>query len=338
MMYSLMVPIMFLLLYYRGARLGTLVARTFFWGGVALAAFGVASYFFFDRSMLWGGLRVYSLMGNPNTFGLFLLIPGMIAWAMFLQRRGLRSRLAFVGIVAILAVALVLSMSFQALVSFVLALVAVSLMIRGVRAIWAVSGVTLICLVGYLLVAAHFQPLIDALYFKLQSPESTSYLGRVDQLYYVAGVLQHPANWLIGVPDQTSYATFDSQYWNLIINNGIFAGLLYILPPVYVGYLGWRVRHSVLSQNSHWYAALYVTAVSFLTIVTLVTANLTAFMQRFPINFYYYVLMAFVLYTVWQHTAAEPSRRAEEGRRRLALVLGSGAARRADIDSVEAGS
>jgi len=296
LMYVLIIPMYF---YVRSldTDLPGKLARLFVIAGVFLSAFGIMSFFFFGPERLWGGIRVYSLMGNPNTFGLFLILPSLIAWSVILQRPRRKLRLLLIAAILLNLAALVLSISFQATATFVAAMCLMAVWMQGRRAIYGVVGIALVCAVAYAVITSYYQPFVDMYVFKMEDPVSTSYTGRLDQLSYVMDRVAELKNWFVGVYEHGVYERFDSQYYNIFVNNGMFALVLYMLPPVLVVYLGVKAYRRVATSYDLWHRALFASSVVFLFATITLTANLTAFMQRFPINMYYFLLIAVVLDT-----------------------------------------
>jgi len=308
-MYFLMIPIFFHIARNSDDSLLTRMSQSFVIFGALLSLFGLYTFIAMDKSILWGGMRVYSLMGNPNTFGLFLIIPALIAWSMILGDNPRRLKIILSLALFLDIAALVLTISFQSVLSFFVAMAIMTVLIKRWRAVFALAGMAVICVIAGWIIVHYYEAFIQAFFIKLESPEATSYTGRIDQFHFVVDTLSHISNWFAGDFDVKTYMRFDSQYYNIIVNNGIFAFILYLIAPVYVMLIGLQYRGRIRTGVSSWAYSLYIAGIVFLATMLSLTANLTAFMQRYPINMYYYLLIGIVLYMIYAHGESRPSSR-----------------------------
>jgi len=167
-------------------------------------------------------------------------------------------------------------------------------MLKGWRSIFIILSLVLLGLVVYLTITDYFDPLVQSFIFKIEAPESTSYTGRIDQFNYFITSILNPENWLFGIASNT-FEAFDSQYYNLFINNGIFVLLLYLAIPCYVIFQGFKYNKKIAITANMLNYAIYLIGVIFVLLITIFTANFTAFMQRYPMNMYYYLFIAIIL-------------------------------------------
>ncbi len=298
MIYILIIPIYFYVCQISKTNPASILAKIFVWMGILLSVFGIITYLFMDKFYLWGGVRVFSLMGNPNTFGVFLLIPSLIVWYMLLQKSEYKKKL-YLGLTLLLfTTALVLTLSFQSYISFVMALLLMAFYFRNYRAFFTALGFFTILIVILFFTEEYLDVIITTWYFKLESPISTSYTGRIEQFYYVLEEFKNVENWLAGVLSLEEYKTFDNQYYNIFINNGLFALVLYVTPPFLTTYLGFKKFKHLKGHIDIWHQSIYYSGLFFIIIVMIITANLTAFMQRFPVNMYFYLILSIILYSI----------------------------------------
>ena len=298
MMYMLIIPIFFHMVNNYDENITIKISKIFVGMGALLSLFGIYTFVFIDQELLWGGIRVYSLMGNPNTFGLFLIMPSLIAISLILQETSARLKIFMGGLVAINCIALIMTISFQSIFSFILAVCLMVFLIKGRKFILSFSVILVLLVILFYFVNEYYHVFIDFIFFKLEDPTSTSYTGRIEQFHYVMDQLMEIRNWPLGVFNLKEYMSFDNQYYNIFINNGLIAVLLYLMPPLLVLFLGLKFKRIVIFDEPPWFVGLYLSCIVFLIVTLLVTANLTAFMQRYPINLYYFLFLSIILHSV----------------------------------------
>ncbi len=272
--------------------------------GFVQALFGLLVWYSepFQNS-LWGGGRVFSLMGNPNTLGLFLAMANTILLLLFSFRRdvGERSWVLKRSIIAAFFVlnclVLLLTLSVQAILSqIVMISIAMIYVARGRNTIIA-SGIGFIVVAAILVAATQLEEFVKLLIFRFESPDSTSVYGRIEQFEKLVLVLSDPFSWLSGWIAGEEYLLFDGQYHNLIVNHGILVFLMYLVLLIFPIVRSYRSVKKMLDnrQESVFMKALAVGSVAFLVSLIFVSNLTTAFAQRYPINLYVSVLLGFLI-------------------------------------------
>lgn len=312
MMYMFTIPLFFYMANNYDEGISIKLSKIFVGMGALLSLFGIYTFLFVDRELLWGGVRVYSFMGNPNTFGTFLIIPSLIAISLVLQETSARLKIIMGGLVVINCIALIITISFQSFISFILATCLLVFLIKGRKFVLSFSVMLALLVVLFYFIYEYYHVFIDFIFFKLEDPTSTSYTGRIEQFHYILDQLKEIKNWPLGVFGLKEYMLFDNQYYNIFINNGLFAVILYLAPPFLILFLGLKFRNRVVADESPWFVGIYLSGLVFLVITLLVTANLTAFMQRYPINLYFFLLLSIILHSVCKKTTKTESGTIEE--------------------------
>lgn len=298
MMYLLIIPVFFYVADSYDRAVTIKVSKIFLVMGTLLSLFGIGTLLFFDQELLWSGIRIYSLMGNPNTFGLFLIIPGLIATALIIQDVSTRLKIIMSLVIVLNSIALILTISFQSVISYIFALCLLVFLFKGRKIIAPLTVIFLFLAALFYFIYEYYYTFIDFIFFKLEDPTSTSITGRIEQLHYVIDRLKDIRNWPFGVFSLKEYMLYDSQYYNIIINNGLIALFLYLAPPFLVILLGLKYKKTVIDKEDPWLVSMYMSSIVFLIVTLMITANLTAFMQRYPINLYYFLFLAIILHSV----------------------------------------
>jgi len=275
--------------------------------GFVQALFGLSVWYLepFQNS-LWGGGRVFSLMGNPNTLGLFLAMANTILLLLFLFRRdaGERSWVLKRSIIAAFfmlnCLVLLLTLSVQAMLSqIVMISIAMTYVARGRNAFIA-PAIGFIVVAALLVAATKFEEFVKLLIFRFESSDSTSVYGRIEQFEKLVLVLSDPFSWLSGWIAGDKYLLFDGQYHNLIVNHGILVFLMYLMLLIFPVVRSYKSIKKLVDsrQESVFMKVIAVGSVAFLISLIFVSNLTTAFAQRYPINLYVSVLLGFLIFLV----------------------------------------
>ena len=81
---------------------------------------------------------------------------------------------------------------------------------------------------------------------------------------------------------------------------GLIALMLYLIPPLLTCYSGYTRATLIQRSDDIWHQGMYYAGLVFIIVVMTVTAHITAFMQRFPINMYFFLILGIMLHSMYK--------------------------------------
>lgn len=259
--------------------------------GVIISTFGVITKLLNLEFLLHDKHRVLSTMGNPNNLAFFLNILIFITLSRILLEKKMNKKLTLLLLLFIVCVLFTISLTniLALLLGLSLTFLLTCRLKRGIGIILLMS------VLGFILL--HFG-LLDRIILKYnqmldKSSGSKSYFGRIQQAREIGEFLKNENLISIAFGDFSleRYKRYDSQYWNVLRNDGLFLLVGFLLIFVSVIRKGLRKADAFTRKRDYELAAILMgISVSLLT-VTIVSFNGTPFLNRFPLNFLTYLLI-----------------------------------------------
>jgi hypothetical protein len=245
---------------------------------------------------LWDGVRVIGSLENPNNLGVFTLFILVFVWN---QINLTGYSIKKIILVLMSAISIVTSVSYTAYVGLILyVLYKIFLLIKKLKIRHLlIANISLLLS----LALAWRLGLFASAWFKFrvlfieQNPTYTSLSTRVNNIYEFLGFMSENSIFDIffGRFDVNNYIARDSQYLNILYNNGLIClifFLFFLLSVIY--YLYKKLNKSTEVRRE---IQPLTEAVMFIFIfLTFIGFNATAFLNRFPINFFLYFILAIV--------------------------------------------
>jgi len=263
--------------------------------GIVICVIGITTKFLNREFLLWGGDRVLSTLGNPNNLAFFLSILFFIILLRILITRKIKtSSLLLLGIFLIcilmtISVSYVLSLPVGVLLAFV-----VSRRLKPSMGLIFLGSLTILVLfkVGF------FSELVHK-YNRMMAKDSTStsYYGRIEQLQEMRKFITDAdlVDIVFGDFGLERYRRYDGQYFNFLRNDGLLLLLYFLLMFIYVVYVGIRKAKRFIEQKEYDLAGILMGCSVALLTILIVNLNVTAYLNRFPLNFLVYLLIGIII-------------------------------------------
>lgn len=302
--YSLIIPI--LPLYIKNIKDVEQIRDLIIKLGVIVGIIGIITYIL-GESYLWGG-RVLGTMFNPNTLGVFLNL--VIAFLISKSLYNGVNKLTFLSNFIILCIAILLTGSFQNYLMLFFILFYFFISNKGlnrkiktyIKYNKKIFGwIFFIFIVGGSVIIFTWEPVIHMIEERftnnLISGVGTGISGRV--LNYVnllnfferANILEI----LIGDLQTDRYLKYDSQYLQILRNAGLFGLILMIAIFINIIILAQKTKKYFISVGYINAASICEGIIIFILAYLLIGFNLTAYLYRFPVNFFTFLICAVVL-------------------------------------------
>jgi len=270
------------------------VVRFLVFNGVIIALFGIFSRFVKPESLLLDN-RVLSTLGNPNNLAFFLNILIFLTLSRILLEKKAGKVLTL--LVLLFVVCVLLTISLTNILALLCGGVLLFLLTRKVK-----RGVGIFLFTGVSVIVLFHLGLLDGIVLKYdrmldKSTTSRSYYGRVQQAQEIVEFLKNGSLASVAFGDfgLEQYKRYDSQYWNILRNDGLIALTGFLL--IFLGAIRVGLKKAAIFAKTREYelsAILTGISVSLLTVV-IVSFNGTAFLNRFPLNFFMYFLIGAVI-------------------------------------------
>lgn len=269
--------------------------RFLIFNGAIISAFGVITKLLNLESLLHSKQRVLSTLGNPNNLAFFLNILIFTTLSRILLEKKMNKKLILLLLIFIMCVLLTISITniLALLVGVFLTFLLTHRLKRKIAIILLISVSGFVSFKLGLL-----DRTIDKSNRMLDKTSGfISYHGRIQQSHEIGRFLtkENPASVALGDFSLKKYKRYDSQYWNILRNDGLLLLICFLLIFVNVIRMGLRKANSFVKKGECELAAILMgISVSFLTIL-IVSFNGAAFLNRFPLNFFIYLLIGLTL-------------------------------------------
>lgn len=272
------------------------VVRFLIFNGVIIALFGIFSRFVKPESLLLDGNRVLSTMGNPNNLAFFLNILFFMTLSRLLLEKIMSKKL------------ILLLLLFIACILFTISLTNVLALLLGTALIFLLThnlkrGVAVflfMCVLGLVLLNVGFLDGIVLKYNDMFDNTSTlrSYFGRIQQAREIGEFLKNANLGSIAFGDFSleRYRRYDSQYWNILRNDGFLILCLFLLVFLSVIYTGFVKSRCLLRDSDLELAAITLGITISLTTTLLISFSGSPFLNRFPLNLLTYLFIGIILF------------------------------------------
>jgi hypothetical protein len=261
--------------------------------GVIEGVLGLLNYFYMPDYTLEG--RILGTLEHPNHLGFFLSIVLLMIIAKMLVEK--RVSWLWYGAILVCLVAMVLANSFGAYVTVICGVCLMILLTRGLAGFilnLPALGITL----AVLYVTGLLQIVIDKTFFIFDKYSgSTTISGRVDAIQDMMTYLNQANVFelLFGDYKLALYKTYDSMWWILVRNDGfLIAGLIFIL-FLAIAMIGFRKYRLFEKQGNLKMASIMLGSATLVLVADLVSFNITAYLSKFPLHFYFYFLCGIIL-------------------------------------------
>jgi hypothetical protein len=91
------------------------------------------------------------------------------------------------------------------------------------------------------------------------------------------------------------YERYDSQYWNLIRNDGLLVALYFVAVFLFVTFMGIRKAKAFIVRKQYEIASILLGISISMLAMLIVNLNGTAFLNRFPLNLMVYMLAGIIM-------------------------------------------
>ncbi|MFC2075720.1 hypothetical protein ACFLT7_01430 [candidate division KSB1 bacterium] len=271
--------------------------RIILYSGVAAALFGIATGLFMP-DLTWRG-RVISTLENPNTLGFFMNMIMFITLSLLLS--GVLSKKWWIAF-ALFLFCLVMTFSFQNYIACVLGLVMVFVIKRKWKSLIDIPSVLLfIAAVVMVYISSGYA---DTLFIRLRHLlpvagfQQGAAFSRIEQFTQFLGFIADSSvvSLLFGDFSLVRYARYDSQYYNFFINNGFLVPSMIFVYFAFIALLGYIKYVRLAKKRDRTNAAIVLGSGLTLMVALVVQFFFTAFLNRFPLNFFFYLNMAIIIY------------------------------------------
>lgn len=279
------------------------IFRFLIFNGVIISIFGIVTKFLGKEFLLHGGYRVISTFGNPNNLALFLnILIFIILSKIFFEKKKNRKLIIFLGLFLL---CLIFTVSLTNLLAFIIGiLIFFLLMIKNKKGIIVILSISIF---SFILFSFGFFDNILYKYERILEPNSSlsSYSGRVQQFYEVIDYSEKTnlSSLLFGDFSLKRYHRYDSQYWNILVNDGLILLIYFIFLFLYIIYLGFKKANYFLKNNEYELASIFMGISIALLTVLIVDFYFTAYLNRFPFNFLIYFFIGIILLTNFSNSA-----------------------------------
>lgn len=263
--------------------------------GIIISIFGITTKLLNKEFLLWSGDRVLSTLGNPNNLAFFLSILFFITLSKILLEK--KTKIKSLLLLALFFICIIMTISLTYVLSLMLGTLLTFAIIRRSKLTMAV--ILIMSLSIFALFRFGFLQEIAYKYEKmmLRDSTSTSYYGRIQQVQEIKKFLKegNSADIMFGDFDLDGYRRYDSQYWNFLRNNGLFLLCYFLIMFAYIIYVGIKKATYFVKRKENDLAAILVgCSVTFLTVV-IVNLNVTAYLNRFPLNLLTYFMVGIIV-------------------------------------------
>ena len=190
-------------------------------------------------------------------------------------------------------------------IAFTLSVAAMGMLLLYVlMLLWARKGlVTLIRVIAVVLVLfviLLFTGLLDVSIERVKfafSQESSSVSGRINSFQEITDYANKAniVEILIGDFKSREYVMYDSMWEILIRNNGILPVLALAGLFVTIARLGYKKYRACLRFGDSEMASILFASGSFILVAVFFSFNITAYLSKFPLHFYFYMLLVLIL-------------------------------------------
>jgi len=289
-------PVIFFLPYYISDNND--VKRVFkflIFNGAIISAFGVITKLLNLEFLLHDKHRVLSTMGNPNNLAFFLNILIFTTLSKILLEKKMNKALMLLLLLFIVCVLFTVSLTNILALLFGGALI----FLLTHRLKREIGIILFISVLGFVLLNFGLLDRILLKYNQMldKSSTSTSYYGRIQQAQEIGEFVRSENITSIAFGDFSleRYRRYDSQYWNILRNDGLILLICFLLIFVNVIRMGLR-KADIFAKRREYELAAILTGISVsLLTVMIVSFNGTPFLNRFPLNFFMYFLIGIVI-------------------------------------------
>ena len=298
LMYSLIIPISSLFINKQNHLLT--IQSIIIYSSLAIALIGIITYLM-GPQYVWSG-RILSTLFNPNTLGLFLNLSICFLYnKIFYFNKIFQIKYFF--ILLIVVSALLLTGSFQNYLFFFFInayLIFQTFRYKNLKIKKSYIAILLFFVLSMVTVVFQNQNYFSGIFERFRNTfiyqTGTSISGRVLNYINIYEYIQTSdlLNLLFGDFSINRYHKYDSQYLNLLHNNGFIGLIIFFTLFFWISTKTKKVAKNWFYLNNIAIGAFYISIRIYLIGILFIAFNLTAYLNRFPINFILYLLVGLV--------------------------------------------
>lgn len=284
--------------------------------GILVSVFGISSAVFY-KPWLWPDGRIISTLGNPNNLGLFLnlclflSVPELILCGSRSNGGGVACSLYFLCLLFTGSFTMIFMSVLGILIIIVLAIKKHKLRYSDLStlAILAFLAFVVLYTSGYSKVLSErFEArfLGQTLQEISSNPIQTSISGRITQIKDVCNFLGRGSimSFLFGDYSLQRYLLYDPFYCTMIRNNGIIVCIAIPVAFFLTALVGFKKYVIFYKQKNFDMAAIMLGGAMFILLSLIIAFNGSVFLNRFPINFFFYLILGLMLITTVENKDA----------------------------------
>jgi len=265
------------------------------YNGALIGIIGLISKLFNIDFILYDEGRVLSTLGNPNNLAFFLNILIFVILSRILVEKRINKK--FILALGIFILCAFLTLSLGGVLSLFVGTILVLLLTQKIRR--GAYVISFMVIFGMVILNFGF---LDGTIVKCyqvtdRNSDCTSLYGRTQQFQEIWRVLRSEDIICIALGSfkLETYKKYDSQYWNIFRNNGLLLLIYLLVIFSYVIRIGVRKAKCFIHAGDTELGGSLLGISAALLSMLIVSFNLTAFLNRFPLNFLIYLIIGLVL-------------------------------------------